>query len=321
MAAIPETVDPTLAAIDRAMEVAGNRDWRGPTLPMSAIGLSCDRAIWYGFRWTALPVWTAEQLKRFDDGNHGEAVMAARLRMVEGLTLWSTDPDTGKQWTFLDHADHLRGSIDGVVLGLLQAPKTPHIWEHKQVEEKSLRKLERIKSNAGEKNALLQWKPHYWATAQLYMAYVELDRHYLTVSSPGGRHTVSCRTEADPAEAEVLRARARRIIESDRAPPRISEKPDWHECRYCEHHATCHQGALPKVSCRTCLHASPAENGLWHCARWAKTLDREQQREACPAHLFLPSLVDGEQVDAADDGSWIEYRLRSGETWRDGVKG
>lgn len=320
MVAIPDPQDPTLEAIDRKIEEKGNRDWRGPSLPMSAIGLPCDRALWCGFRWVALPKFTAEQLKRFDDGNHGEDVMAARLRLVDGLTLWSTDPETGKQWAFTDYDQHFRGAIDGVVLGLIQAPKTPHCWEHKQVEEKALRKLDKIKTSSGEKDALRQWKPHYWATAQVYMAYAELDRHYMTVSSPGGRQQTSVRTEADPAEAAVLRARAQRIIESDRAPPRISDDPSWFECRSCEHHAVCHQGALPRVSCRTCLHSSPADDGNWHCARWGKTLNRDEQRDACPAHLFLPSLVAGEQIDAAEDGAWVEYRMRDGSTWRDGAK-
>lgn len=320
MAAIPDPQDPTLAAIDRVIEAKGNRDWRGPALPMSAIGLTCDRAIWYGFRWAALSVFTAESLKRFDDGNQGETLMAARLRLVDDLTLWTIDPETGKQWALTDHNGHMRGSIDGVVLGLLQAPKTPHIWEHKQVDEKSLRKLDRIKASAGEKNALRQWKPYYWATAQLYMSYAEMDRHYMTVSSPGGRQTTSVRTEADPAEAEVLRARAKRIIEADRAPVRISEDPSWHECRNCEHHAVCHQGEFARVSCRTCLSSSPAAEGNWHCARWDRTLNREDQRLGCSAHLFLPSLIAGEQTDADEAGEWVEYRMRDGSIWRDGGK-
>lgn len=320
MVAIPEIGDPTLEAADRALEAAARRATPRPYLGMSAIGNPCDRALWYGFRWAADPDFDAATLKRFEDGHMGEDLQIKRLRMVDGVTLLNIDPESGQQFGFSDFNDHFKGHMDGVALGLLQAPKTWHVYEHKVCNEKKFAKLEKIKASVGEKNALRQWDKRYYAQAVLYMAYAELDRHYMTVSSPGGRATTSVRTEADPAEAAVLIARAKRIIETDRAPPRISDDPSWYECRYCEHHAICHQGNLPRVSCRTCLYSSPAAGGSWHCSRWARELSRDAQRDACPAHLYLPSLIAGEQTDAADDGSWVEYRLRSGEVWRDGVK-
>jgi hypothetical protein len=319
MAAIPAPEDPTLSAADRALEQRENRGGFERVVRMSAIGHPCERALFYRFRWAGTGSFTADTLKRFADGHHGEMVMAARLRLVEGVTLWTIDPATGRQFEFSDHDGHFLGHIDGVVSGLLQAPKSPHVWEHKQVEEKSQRELEKLKTELGEKNALREWKPEYWAQAQIYMHYTELERHYLTVSSPGGRRTISCRTNYNRPEADKLEMRARSIIKANRAPPRVSEDPAWYLCRWCEFHAVCHQGKLPLSNCRTCLHSSPVAEGGWHCGLWSKLLTVEEQHTGCPGHLYLPSLIDGEQVDADDHGEWVEYRMRDGNLWRDEV--
>src|SRR6516165_4637020 len=97
MVTIPETnpFDPTLAAVDRAIEERAAQQPSRPYLGMSAIGHPCARALWYSFRWVASKQWSAEVLKRFDDGDRGEEVMAARLRLVSGITLLTIDPQTG----------------------------------------------------------------------------------------------------------------------------------------------------------------------------------------------------------------------------------
>jgi hypothetical protein len=320
MVAIPETQDPTLAAVDRAIEARGNRAQARPYLGMSSIGAACDRALWYGFRWASPSKFDAASLKRFEDGHHGEDAMAARLRMVEGITLLTIDPDTGQQWEFVDFHGHFRGHFDGAILGLLQAPKTWHVWEHKVCNEKKIAKLEKLKQEVGEKNALRHWDAVYYAQAVLYMDYAGLDRHYLTADTPGGRHTVSVRTEASPSDAAALKARAEWLITADRTPPRISGDPAWFECKWCDHHATCHQGQLPQINCRTCLHVTPIDEGLWFCDHWGKGLNGEEQRIGCSDHLFLPSMVDGEQIDVADNDSWVEYRKPDGSIWRNEVE-
>jgi len=120
------------------------------------------------------------------------------------------------------------------------------------------------------------------------------------------------------AEAGLrLLAKAQRIIGAGRPPARISENPAWWECRFCDHHAVCHEGAAPERHCRSCLHASPVAEGGWHCTRHGTPLARREQEAGCAAHLYIPDLVSGEQVDAGED--WVSYRLPDGSTWRDGV--
>jgi hypothetical protein len=121
----------------------------------------------------------------------------------------------------------------------------------------------------------------------------------------------------DPAEGAHLVAKAQRIINAPTPLSRISQNESWFECRLCSHHAVCWDGALPERHCRSCMHSSPIANGKWHCARFDRLLTPAEQKTGCADHRYLPQLVAGEQVDAADDGAWIEYRMPDGAVWRD----
>ena len=314
MALLPQTVDPTLEAADRALEAAQVRRGR-PYLGMSAIGAECARQLWYGFRWARAQAFDAATLKRFEDGHATEAVAIARLRGVADLELHDVSPDTGRQFGFTDLGEHFRGHMDGVVLGLLQAPKTWHVLEIKATADKKLAELEKTKAGLGEKHALRHWNPTYYAQAILYMDYAGLDRHYLIACSPGGRRWVSIRTDADPAHALILRGKADRIIFAATPPARIGG-PESFACRWCDYAPICHGDDGAERNCRTCLHSTPEAEGGWSCARWAGLdLDHAQQAEGCRNHLFIPDLVPFEQIDAAQDR--VTYRRRDGTLWID----
>lgn len=127
-----------------------------------------------------------------------------------------------------------------MILGILEAPKTYHIWEHKATNEKKYAQLKKLK-DVNEKTALRQWNPTYYAQAVINMDYEGLQRHYMTVSTPGLREYLSIRTEADPVFAGALRNKAKRIINSTTPPERIGGK-DYYECKWCGFYDICHGG-------------------------------------------------------------------------------
>jgi hypothetical protein len=314
MAALPDPVDPTLAAADAALVAAQVRRTR-PYLGMSALGGDCARALWYGFRWASLADFDAATLKRFADGHATEAVAIARLKRVDGLELHDVD-ECGRQFGFEDLGGHLKGHMDGVALGLKQAPATWHVVEIKATAEKKLAALRKAVREHGGKQALAVWNPTYHAQAVLYMHYAGLTRHWLVACTPGGRDWYSVRTDADPVEAARLIERARTIVTSDHPPARIGG-PDFFQCRWCDRAAICHDGASADRNCRTCLHATANLEGGWSCARHpGLELDHDQQAAGCARHLFLPGLVPGEQVDACENS--VSYRMPDGSTWVDG---
>lgn len=322
MAKLPEVIDPTLAAMDAALsKIERENAWDSTYLGVSSIGKSCLRQGWYKFRWATLGVIDdPESIKRLEDGNACESIMARRLRYVAGIDLYQFDTETGKQFGVEFLGGHLRGRVDGVIEGLHQAPKTAHAWEHKSVKETDFKKLAKLKREKGEKNALKLWRIEYFSSAQLYMNGLGLERHYMTVTTPGARNDQSVRTDIDPIEAGKLLSFGEAIVFADKAPPRLSQDPEYFECKWCQAFAVCHGNNLARSHCRSCLHSTAERDGTWSCARFNKTLSLTDQREGCPAHLFLPEMVPGSMTSANHEEEWVEYSLRNGMIWRDGVK-
>ena len=324
MTAISKPAMTTLKALDAAMEAAQQSGAR-PYLGMSQIGHSCERHLFYSFRWAAKRHIPAQGLRAIEDGFLGEEVMAKRLRMIPGIELHTTD-EFGGQIGVEDIRGHFRGHLDGAILGVVEAPKTWHVWEHKQVNPEKFKKLQKLISEHGEKAALAKWDGVYFAQAQSYMGLTSMERHFLTVGTPGGREYVTVRTEFDQVEFTRLVERARRIITSSTPPTRLSADPAWHECKFCPFHAQCHGEQLPEVNCRTCAHSTPrvdVEGGVWQCELEHMVVDLPTQRQGCNGHRYIPILLErvAEQVDARDEAGGnlaVEYRLPNGTTFLNG---
>lgn len=234
MVLIPERGDPTLAAIDRILEEETNNQPKRNYIGASAIG-DCARKLWYRYHTDMREVFDADTIRRFNDGHRVEDVMAAHLRKVPGIKLYTHD-EKGKQFGFTDGP--FAGNYDGVITGLLQAPATPHLWECKATAEDKFTAFKKL-VNDDEKTALQKWNKIYYAQAVIYMHKAELTRHYLTVCTPGMRNYASCRTEANPEMAEGLIAKAKRIAATEIPPERIGG-PDWYECKWCTFYGECH---------------------------------------------------------------------------------
>ena len=302
MAPLPDTPSPTRDAIFASYEADRDDGFR-PHLGASQIGKSCERALWYDFRWVTRSGFPGRILRLFESGQLEESRIVRNLRRIDATVL-EVDPETGRQWRVEAHGGHFGGSLDGVALGLIEAPKTWHVVEFKTHGLKSFREL--------VAKGVAEAKPQHQAQMQIYMHLTGLTRAmYLAVcKDTDDLHVERVRADADAAER--LLAKASRVIHAARPPSRISEDPAWFECRFCDHHDLCHGDAAAVVTCRSCLHATPVDGG-WTCARWNQTLGEQGQRAACARHLFIPDLVPGEVVDAGDDH--VVYRMRDGGTW------
>ena len=204
------------------------------------MGHPCERHCWYYYHMPELrkPLDDVGHLA-VNSGHRSEDVMAAYLRMVPGVEL-VTEQEGGKQIGFVDLGGEFKGHIDGIIRGLIQAPKTVHVWEHKDANQKKYNEFLKAKEKHGEKQALKNWNGIYYAQAQIYMHYMDIKRHYCTVSLAGLRDFDSCRTEYDKGYAEMLVDKAKRVIESPEPLARISEKPDFWQCRWCDFEGECH---------------------------------------------------------------------------------
>lgn len=233
--------DPTLEAADRELEARASRQPRRTYLGMSAIAEPCERKLWYGLNSKQDPEpIPARALHAIDDGHRGEDVIISLLRMVPGIELHVRDDETGGQIQVSDLDGRFSGHLDGVIIGLLQAPKTWHVFEAKVVNEKKWAKLNDLKAKLGEKEALKAWDPIYYGQAVCYMSYTGLTRHYLVAATPGVRQLTSVRTDENPVYAAELRAKAERILGARFPLAKISNDPAWFQCRMCQWHRVCH---------------------------------------------------------------------------------
>lgn len=309
MVAIPQSLysDPTLDAADAALVERQDRTPR-PYYGMSTAGMACARRRWLAFRWAGREQMSAQSLRAIEDGYRGEALQAERLRLVPGVEL-ITEQD-GRQIAVEAVDGHMRGHLDGAIRGLLQAPKTWCVWEHKQVNEKRHAALQKAKDTRGEKDALEAWDATYFAQGQLYMRYTGMERHYLTAATPGGRATISVRTDYQPEKAARIEADARAVIYAAEPPPRISEDPTWYECKFCPFHAQCHGEARPAVTCRSCAHSTPIAGGAWQCERHGGEIPTDFQRTGCADHRYIPVLLArvAELVESDERGDRVKWR-------------
>jgi hypothetical protein len=149
-----------------------------------------------------------------------------------------------------------------------------------------------------------------------------LKRHYLTCSSPGGRHTVSVRTRFDKDTFDALRDKALRLIAAAEPPPRFERaSPAWHECKLCPHASHCVSGGMPQAHCRTCCYATPVLDGKgsWRCEKWDADIPKDAQAKGCPSHLFIPAVLPFDMTDADQDAGWVEYETRDGTRFKNGA--
>ena len=300
MAALPDSRHATVSAIWQAWEARAGTEPDRAYLGASEIGHSCERWLWLRFRWAVEQRWPGRMLRLFDRGQREEAAVVADLRSI-GCQVWDVDGD-GKQFRYTAVSGHFGGGMDGVVLGLPEAPKTAHLLEVKTHNGKSFAAL--------SKHGVASHKPQHFMQMQVYMAMADLDRAvYVAVNKDNDEIHVE-RIERDRTNAERIFVRASQIIFADTPPLGVSESPEWWECKTCHAHALCHGTAAPRVNCRTCVHSTPVDDGAWHCAWHNSAIDIGTQRTGCPEHRHMPALLSrwAEAVDADEGANVIKFR-------------
>jgi len=292
MAALPQ---PTVDAIYAAYEKRNAAEQPRAYLGASEIGESCDRRLWLSLRNVGREKFDGRMLRLFQTGHREELRIIEDLRAI-GCTVYDKDPATGQQWRYSALDGHLSCGLDGVVTGMPEAPETPHLLEVKTSNEKNFRKL--------EKEGVEKAKPVHFAQMQLCMGMADLTRAVYIVQNKNTDELYFERVEYSDKTYKALLLRAKRIISAESPPDRISADPTFYVCRFCPFLETCHGEKMPAVSCRTCVHSSPAADQKWRCAN-GLPMDA-----GCGEHLFVPDLLHwAEPLDG--DPSWVKYKVKS----------
>lgn len=285
-------------------------------LGASIIGKPCARQLWYDFRWVYFEELDGRLLRLFETGHLEEPRMVKNLRDI-GIEVHDIDDRTGEQFAVSFCGGHFRGHADGVALGILEAPKTWHLLEFKTHNDKSFTKLV---VEGVEKS-----KPMHFAQMQVYMHGLGLKRAYYLAKNKNDDNLYMERFYYDKDVAERYIERAERIIFANEPPIKISERPDWFECKFCPYTNYCHgsidvlPGILPNINCRTCIHSTPQQDGTWLCEHHNQTLNYDKQMLGCDDHRWIPHLLPNLQIENAEESDIgaisVFYRSSNGEQY------
>ena len=307
MTSLPDPFPLTVAAIYAAYEKERD-DTERTYLGASTLKSDCDRALWLSFRWISAPeTFDGRKLRLFATGHREEERMVDDLRRA-GVTVDAIDPGTGEQWSVQALGGHFRGHLDGIVVGVPEAPETRHVLECKTHSEKSFKDL--------VKKGVTLSHPAHWRQMQVYMHLRGLTRALYVAHNKNTDDLHVERVEYDAPGALEIMARVQRVIQAAEPAGRVNDTGSY-PCTLCGHAPLCFSSAWPRTHCRSCLHATPIDGG-WLCERHNQMLDVPTQRVGCPHHLFIPALIPGEQVDADLTAETVTYRLASGALWVDG---
>lgn len=274
-------------------------------LGASEIGKECARAIWYSFRWAKDADFPGQMLRLFDTGKLEEDRLIADLNAV-GVDVKPFDPKTGKQYRMELFGGHFGGSLDGVCIGLVEAPKSWHVLEMKTHNDRSFKSL--------CEKGVRESKPEHFCQMQIYMGMSHevglpgippMDRAFYFAVNKNTDQLYAERVHYDGGLYQDIKARASQIIFAQTPPIRVSNNSDSRACKFCNYKSFCHKQEDPTVvparSCRTCIHATPTQDGKWHGAKYDKILSLSEQSAGCSRHLYIPQLINAEQTDATDN--------------------
>lgn len=294
--------NPTVDQIYSLYQLNAEKDEQRKYLGGSIIGQECDRRIWYSFRHAMREKFDGRILRLFESGNLEEKRLIENLKSI-GLTVLDKDPTTGEQWRYDAIAGHFSCGLDGVAIGFLEAPETYHLLEIKTANEKRF--------NEFEKHGVEKTSQEYWAQVQVYMGLAELDRCAFFVVCKNDDRIYFERIKFDKKVFDDLMRKAKRIINAENSPDRISDDPSFFKCKFCPFLDLCHGNKMPQVNCRTCVHSSPSLDKKWACGR-GEEMDKtvSGERDGCEEHMFAPSLLQwAEPIDG--DRDYIKYNIKN----------
>jgi hypothetical protein len=226
------SIEPVNTAINAAIEcvVATTAELPRPYLGASIAGDECLRKV--QFDWWCKPVRSATLREIFARGHYFEARSREHLKAIG----FKFAPPEVLSFSAVNGA--FRGNADGIIIA---GPDLgvyliyPFIWEHKALNAKNFRALER--------DGLEKTFPRYAAQVALYQAYLDITNPALfTAVNADTCERLHFFVPFNAERAQLWSDRVVAIIEATRAGellPRAYDDPkDWH-CRVCSHRERC----------------------------------------------------------------------------------
>lgn len=280
--------NPIEKALDHGCEEQLPRTYLG----YSGLAHQCRRYQWLGFRWCFKKKVTKRLKRIFERGDLEEARVICDLKEI-GCEVYMIDKEGNKKEIFgkrddpqeqvVGLAEHVKGHLDGRVIGLPGAEKTEHLLEIKTMKDKKFRDL--VKAGADQK-AIKKVFPVYYGQMMSYMGKTGLKRALFITTNKDNEERRYIRVKFDEDEFKHLEGVAVDILTSPIPPKRIGDAI-YFECKWCDAHSVCHNADTPPLrTCRSCSSVCLEEKGKWTCEVDGKELSKEKQEKAC--HMYSP---------------------------------
>lgn len=242
-----------------------------PYLGYSIFGHDCANYLWLTFRWTYKQEITPRLQRLFNRGHQEEPIVVEDLEQA-GMQCRNVTADQVEVVGFMGH---IKGHPDGDVINVPGAENNEHNLEIKTANDK--------KFNEFVKFGVQRSNPKYYAQSLAYMHHKNQTRTLFIITNKNNDYRHYERLHHDEIEFQRLEERACDILLSPLPMKKLSERPEWHECRWCDAKAVCHFNEKPLKSCRTCEHSLLKDKGEWHCSVYpGRPIPENFQRTGCP---------------------------------------
>ena len=262
-------------------------------LGISTIGAECERSLWYQFNQCKLIQHEGRMLRLFEFGHEMEKSFNELLKSV-GFRVYDKNPKTGEQWQVQDPENKFfSGSVDCIAVSPddieFEGVKsnTPYIVDHKTAGNSSF--------NNFVKNGLAVWNMKYFIQLQCYMGFSEqfgkkkINNAMIFVFNKNNHEIATECIEFNQSVFDLMREKAKNIVELEKPPYRISDDPDSFKCRFCDYKEICHGEELAEPSCRNCGFGNKS-------AKHGEKCDKGFDMTPCVNHVYNPYIFDGDFV-------------------------
>lgn len=243
-------------------------------LGYSTAGQECELAMWHQWHWTSKKKISGRIQRLFNRGHLEEPRMVAALLTI-GCQVWAQD-EQGNQFRVSDFGGHAGSAIDGVALGVPDAPAHPLLTEFKTHGDKSFKKL--------KKEGVRESKFVHFVQMQIYMKKMHLFGALYMATNKNDDEIYCELIEYDPDIASQYIERCGKIIFAKNAPTNKVPYagPGNSFCKnMCDFYEVCQLKEEPSVNCRTCLHSIAQQDGSWFCDNYGIILTKEAQLLGC----------------------------------------
>lgn len=199
-------------------------------LGLSQAGHECRRYLWYMHSGEIGSQPDGRVMRLFQLGNLLEDQVIADLRSC-GIIVHGQQ----REVEFTQGPVRLVGHIDGIVHGLVEAPKTPHLFECKSASKKKFDEL--VKLGSYEK-----WNAVYGWQIQFYMVGLNLKRAAVFVYNKDDSRLYMERIKVRKEEAMKRLERVFEAITSPIAPDRLCSRADAYQAKWCPFYEQCFNG-------------------------------------------------------------------------------